>query len=154
MVAVFVMSAPPPIQRDRLSSSLSARDSKDEQELLALLERLDQECAAGTASVTGMIERRTVLQQLAECYEARENFDKALGCYTRAIEATEQETGPESVTLGALLCSAAGVHEAVEEYNEAETKYKRAMSIYQKSLGEDHADVGLLLNSLGRVQQV
>ncbi|MDY9926604.1 tetratricopeptide repeat protein [Methanosarcina sp.] len=92
-----------------------------------------------------------ILNDLAELYRHKGDYEKALPLYQRALEINEKILGPQHSDIAATLNNLALIYRYIEDYEKALQFNQRALDIREEVLGSQHPDVAQTLNNLASV---
>jgi CHAT domain-containing protein len=90
----------------------------------------------------------TLLNNLAELYDAKGDYTKAEPLMQRALTISEKALGPEHPDVASSLNNLAVLYYAKGDYAKTESLMQRALAIYENVLGSEHPSVASSLSNL------
>ena len=94
-----------------------------------------------------------VLSQLAVIYRQQQRYAESEEYFRRAVEAAEQNLGPEHPMVALRLNNLAVLYSDQGRYDEAEALYRRTLDIEEKAFGPGHVAVAVGLMNLASLHQ-
>jgi CHAT domain-containing protein len=95
----------------------------------------------------------TLLNNLAELYRAKGDYEKTEPLHLRALAIREKALGGEHPLVATSLNNLALLYQAKGDYAKAEPLYQRALDIFEKTFGSEHQEVATSLNNLALLYQ-
>ncbi|CAM0912637.1 unnamed protein product [Alopecurus aequalis] len=93
----------------------------------------------------------SALNNLAEFYRLRKEYEKAEPLYLEAIEILEQSFGPDDIRVGAGLHNLGQYYHIQRRFDQAQTCYERALKIQGRVMGLGHPDYANTMYLLAKV---
>uniref|UniRef100_UPI0030D90925 tetratricopeptide repeat protein n=1 Tax=uncultured Rubinisphaera sp. TaxID=1678686 RepID=UPI0030D90925 len=94
-----------------------------------------------------------LLNNVAQLFKAKAQFDQAEPLMRRALEIDEQSFGKDHPKVASRLNNLAQLLKATNRLAEAEPLMRRALEIDEQSFGKDHPNVARDLNNLAQLLQ-
>ncbi|XP_044982351.1 uncharacterized protein LOC123449270 isoform X1 [Hordeum vulgare subsp. vulgare] len=93
----------------------------------------------------------SALNNLAEFYRLRKEYEKAEPLYLEEIEILEQSFGPDDIRVGRALRNLGQYYHIQNRFDQAQTCYERALKIQGTVVGPGHPDYANTMYLLARV---
>ena len=102
-----------------------------------------------TLRIKELSKEAETLNELADLYMDRGEYDKAESLYRRSLQIREKVLGPDHPDVATVLDNLGVLYDSLADYPKAELLLKRALEIRKGSLGSDHPKVAVSLTNLG-----
>lgn len=90
------------------------------------------------------------LGQLADCYYAKEEYDKAELYYRRSLTTAAQAYGPTYIVVGVYHYGIGQCRNQMGDYAEALVQFRKAFEIQLPELGLESGNIGMILQQIGK----
>jgi tetratricopeptide (TPR) repeat protein len=122
--------------------------------LIAATSGRAQTTAPGTAAPqSAALVQAASLTQQADTYLSQGRYSDAEPLYRQALEAKEQELGPDHSDVAASLNNLARLYTREGRYGDAEPLYERAIAIWEKALGPENPEVAVGVSNLATLYE-
>jgi tetratricopeptide (TPR) repeat protein len=115
--------------------------------------RAQAQTSAAAPPQSAALAQAASLTQQADTYLSQGRYAEAEPLYKQALEATQQDLGPDHPDVAASLNNLARLYTRAGRYAEAEPLYDRAIAIWEKALGPDHPEVAVGVGNLATLYE-